>query len=356
MKLTTIDVHTHFIPETYLKAIKDAGIPQTEIGFPLAPWSAKERLAQMDEYGIQAGVLSLSSPGLRFWKGQQAVDLGRKLNDELAGIMEHDPTRFGGYGTLPLPNVEASLQEISYCLDTLKMDGIVLMSNYDGTYLGAPEFVPVMDELNRRRAVVFVHPTEAPGNDQVNFGYPAPMVEYPAETTRMVVNLLDTDTITRCPDIRFIVSHGGGNLSILTPRIQELFPWKKHLDPAATAKKLKEQIDSLYYDMAIVAYPAPLLAINESHPKSRLMMGFDGPFMPAREIGPAKKTIADFKGFSHKSLKTWIMARPTKCFRGWPELSANKRRLYNKTTDGRGRPSLLRESPTVRVSSHQADA
>jgi len=160
--------------------------------------------------------------------------------------------------------------------------------------------VPVMNELNRRKAVVFVHPTEAPDNDQVNFGFPAPMVEYPAETTRMVVNLLDTDTITRCPDIRFIVSHGGGNLSILTPRICELFPWKKHLDPIETARKIKAQIDSLYYDMAIVAYPAPLLAIRESHPTSKLLMGFDGPFMPAKSIGMAKETIANFQGFSAK--------------------------------------------------------
>ena len=298
MNPTTIDVHTHFIPDTYRQALDKAGIGFKDIGFPLPPWSVSSRLAEMDQYGVQADILSLSSPGLRFWHGQEAVDLGRRLNEELAAIVRAHPARFGGYITLPLPNVEASLEEIAYGFDVLKLDGVVLMTNYDGVYLGDPKFALVMDELHRRKAVVFVHPTEVPANDALNLGYPAPMIEYPFDSTRMVVSLLDTDTITRCPDIRFIVSHGGGTLPFLGPRLGELFSWKRHLDPVETAHKVKTQIASLYFDLAIVAYPAALLSIQATLDASRLLMGFDQPFLTAEKIGPAKKGIADFEGFS----------------------------------------------------------
>lgn len=296
--LTTIDVHTHPMPETYRKAVKDAGVTEKDIGFPLFPWTVESRLADMDRYGVQAEVLSLSSPGLRFWHGQQAIDLGRQLNDELADIMRDHPTRFGGFTTIPLPDVDAALAEIAYGFDVLGMDGVVLMTNYEGHYLGDPLFAPVMDELNRRKAVVFVHPTESPCIEKLNFGYPAPMIEYPFDSTRMVISLLDTDTLTRCPDIRFIVSHGGGTLPMLGPRIGELFSWKRHLDPEATTQKLKEQIATLYFDLAIVCYPSALAAIKESHDPAKLMMGFDAPFLPAESIAKFKHSFGEFPGFT----------------------------------------------------------
>ena len=300
MTTSTIDVHTHIISKTYIEAIKKAGITDKEIGFPMDPWDAKQRLAEMDQFGLQAQVLSVSSPGLRFWKGKQAADLARVLNQELADLMRECPSRFGAWATVPLPDVEAALAEISWCLDEAQMDGICLMTNYDGKYLGDPAFVRVMDELNRRKAVVFVHPTESVCIDQLNFGYPAPLIEYPFESTRMVVSLLDTDTITRCPDIRFIVSHGGGTLPIVTNRMAEIAPMKNHLDKQAgkqLGQRFKEQIDTLYYDMAISCFPPNLSAIQITHDPARLMMGFDQPFIPAEAIGAAKNNIAAFPGF-----------------------------------------------------------
>ncbi len=224
MTTSTIDVHTHIISKTYIDAIKKAGITESEIGFPMDPWDASKRLAEMDQYGLQAQVLSVSSPGLRFWKSKEAAELARVLNQELAGLMKLYPSRFGAWATVPLPDVEAALAEIAWCLDEAHMDGVCLMTNYDGKYLGDPAFARVMNELNRRKAVVFVHPTESVCIHQLNLGYPAPLVEYPFESTRMVVSLLDTDTITRCPDIRFIVSHGGGTLPIVTDRMAEIAP------------------------------------------------------------------------------------------------------------------------------------
>ena len=299
----TIDVHTHVISKTYLEALASEGITSGKIGFPMQEWNLEQRLAEMDTFGVQAQVLSVSSPGLRFWSGDQAAALARTLNEELAEIVRAHPRRFGAYATVPLPDVSTALKEITYCLDELKMDGVCLMTNYEGRYPGDPDFAPVMEELNRRKAVVFMHPTESVCIDELKFGYPAPMIEYPFESTRMVVSLLDSDTISRCPDIKFIVSHGGGTLSITEPRILELAPMKHRLSPADSAvlaNKLKEQIATLYFDMAIVCFPPTLAAIQLSHDSSKLMMGFDQPFIPASAIGKAKQTLQEFKAFSQE--------------------------------------------------------
>ena len=297
---TTIDVHTHIISKTYIEAVKKAGITEREIGFPMDPWDANQRLAEMDQYGIQAQVLSVSSPGLRFWNGKQAADLARTLNEELVLLMKEHPSRFGAFATVPLPNVDAALAEVAWCLDEAHMDGVCLMTNYEGKYLGDPAFARLMDDLNRRKAVVFVHPTESVCIDQLNLGYPAPLIEYPFESTRTVVSLLDTDTITRCPDIRFIISHGGGTLPIVTNRMAAIARMKNHLNKADGDKlgqRFADQIATLYYDMAISCFSANLSAIQISHDPNLLLMGFDQPFIPAAAMGVAKTSIAQFKGF-----------------------------------------------------------
>ena len=293
-----IDVHTHFIPKSYLSALDAIGITSKEIGFPMAPWDVSERLALMDANDIQTEVLSLSSPGIRYWQGTEAATLTRKLNDELADIVRERPTRFGGLATLPLPDIDASLAEIEYAFDTLKADGVVLMTNYDGVYLGNPVFAPVLDELNRRGAVIFVHPTEAPSNDIVTQGYPAPAFEYPADTTRMVVSLIDSDTMRRCPKLKIVASHGGGTIPFIQPRLAVLLPWKRHEDPAEGAARVNEAIAALYYDTAIVSYPASLQAISMTHDVSKIVVGFDLPFFPPDEIGASMRTLAAFDGYS----------------------------------------------------------
>ncbi len=294
----SIDVHTHFIPDSYLKALDEVGITTKEIGFPMARWDVQERLRLMDANDIQTEVLSLSSPGLRYWQGSAAARLASSLNAELAGIVQADPARFGGFGILPLPDIDACLAEIAHVFDDLALDGIVVMTNYDGVYLGDRQFAPVLDELNRRKAVVFVHPTEGPSNDIVVQGYPAPAFEYPAETTRMVVSLIDTDTVTRCPDIRFIASHGGGTLPLIQPRLAVLMPWKRKEDPEAGARRVNHAIDSLYFDTAIVSYPASLAALQAIHSTSKMLTGYDLPFFPPDKIKVSLDNLHAFAGYS----------------------------------------------------------
>ena len=302
--MTTIDVHAHFIPDTYRKALSEAGIGFNDLGFPLPPWSVDSRLADMDHYGVATAVLSLSSPSLRFWHGSDAVKLARRLNDELASIVRNHPKRFGSFATLPMPDVQASLKEIACAFDELKMDGVVFMTNYDGIYLGDPQFAPVLDELDRRKAVAFVHPTHSVGALQLSLGYPPPMIEFPFDTTRTIVSLLDSDAIGRFPNVRFIASHGGGTLPFLAQRLEALLPWKRHDDPLERATKIREQIATLYFDLAGVAHRAPLAAINAAIDPSQLMMGFDQPFMTTESIAEAKQNIKDFAGFSDEQRDT----------------------------------------------------
>lgn len=287
-----------FIPRDYIDALDKIGITSKQIGFPMAEWRLQDRLDLMDANDIQTEMLSLSSPGIRYWKGAEAAALSRKMNDELAGIVRDNPSRFGGLATLPLPDVDASLREIAYALDELHLDGVVLMSNYDDTYIGHPDFAPVLDELNRRGAVLFVHPTEGPANEQLVQGYPAPAFEYPAETTRMVVSLIDSDTIARCPDLKIIASHGGGTIPFIQPRLAVLLPWKRKEDREQGAARVNHAIGSLYYDTAIVSFPAALSAISLTHDVSKLLTGYDLPFFPPKEIGVSVRNLSAFKGYS----------------------------------------------------------
>lgn len=323
MTNTTVDVHTHFIPQSYLKALADEGISTKEVGFPLAPWDTGERLELQDKNGIQTEVISLSSPGLRFFPGR-AASLCREFNDELAELVRDHPARFGGLASLPLPDIDASLTEVARAYDDLKLDGIIMMSNYDGLYPGDPSFAAVLEELNRRRAVVFIHPTEAACNEQLNFGYPAPLVEYPAETTRTMINLLDADVIGRFPNIRWILSHGGGALPMLITRIQEIFPWKSNNKSQSIKDRLAEQIASVYWDMAIVCYEAPLLAIKASHPASKLLMGFDLPFYPPDQIAVAKHNLQNFDGFSEEEKRAIDFGNAHELFPRLVQLNAHR--------------------------------
>ena len=294
----SIDVHTHFIPSTYLDALSALGVTEKEVGFPLQPWNVQERLALMGRHDIDTEMLSLSSPSLRYWQGKEAAGLARKLNDELAAIVADRPDRFGGFATLALPDVDAALEEIAYAFDQLALDGVVLMTNYGGKYLGDPAFAPVMEELNRQGAVVFVHPTETPTNDQLTQGFPAPAFEYPADTTRTVASLIDADLMARCPDLRFILSHGGGTIPFMQDRLELLLPWKWKGDAEDGARRVRDAIGAFYYDLAIVGFPAPLSAISLTHHVKRLLTGYDLPFVPEKSLDPQRRNLAAFDGFS----------------------------------------------------------
>ena len=213
-----IDVHFHYLSPEYREKMIDAvgGYPD---GFAAPQWSVEATLAMMDRMNIATGMLSVSSPGVHFGNDAKARLLARSVNEFAARTMGDNRGRFGGFASLPLPDVEGALLEIAYALDTLKLDGVVMLTNFNGVYLGDKRLDPVFDELNRRGAIVFIHPTSPICWQQSALGYPRPMIEFTFDSTRAVVNLIFSGTTARCPKVRFIVPHAGGTLPFLARRI-----------------------------------------------------------------------------------------------------------------------------------------
>ena len=181
-------------------------------------WTPAKALEDMDRDGVATSIVSTSEPNVWFGEDAAARTLARECNEYGARLMADHPGRFGMFATLPLPDVDGALREIEYAFDTLKADGACFMSSYQGKYLGDPRFAPVMDELNRRRAVCYTHPVR--GESMVNLlpDGRALGITLTTETTLTIASVLYSGTAARCPDIRFIWSHGGGTMPYITSR------------------------------------------------------------------------------------------------------------------------------------------
>ena len=176
-------------------------------------------LSVMETEGIATSVLSFTSPGIWFGDIDQTKALARQCNEFLSRLAADHPGRFGGFAFLPLPDIDAALSETAYALDELKLDGITLLTSVDDKYIGHPYFEPLYAELNRRRAVVFIHPCYPPGTEADGWDIPRMLIDYPFETTRVAINLIFQGVMARYPDIRFILSHSGGTLPFLAHRV-----------------------------------------------------------------------------------------------------------------------------------------
>ena len=273
-----IDVHHHLLTDRYLAAMRSAGITNVE-GFPIPSWSLDTALELMDRCRISAALLSISAPGINFVHGENSRRLARELNEEQARFVGQHPTRLGALAILPLPDVDAALNEISYALDTIGLDGIVLFSNIAGIYLGDQRFDAIFDELHRRKAVIFVHPVAPPDFDMTRLGFAASAIEYPFDTTRMIMNLIASGTLRRCPSLRIIVAHGGGTLPFLVPRITRNLTRFGKVSPPLTPEEVAAAFRSFYFDVTAVSHRHSIDALLTLAPADRLLYGSDHPFM-----------------------------------------------------------------------------
>jgi aminocarboxymuconate-semialdehyde decarboxylase len=206
-----IDVHHHVIPDFYWKASSEDGNAAGGINPP--PWSLEGAIAYLDEAGIDLAVASISTPGVHLGDDAAGRILARRANQYLAEIKRDRPDRFGGWAALPLPDVEGSLDQIEYALDVLELDGVSVMTNTDGSYLGDGRFDPIFAELQRRAAVVFVHPTASPDPIAHTLGLPDALLDYPVDTSRAIAKLHYSNTFARTPDIKYVFAHAGGTIS-----------------------------------------------------------------------------------------------------------------------------------------------
>jgi predicted TIM-barrel fold metal-dependent hydrolase len=288
-RFSRVDVHAHYLPPS-VKTASSAGQGHL-LSSPMPSWSADEAISFMDRHHIHTQILSLpvSAPGANL----------RGMNAYGASLVAASPDRFGLFASLPLPDIARSIAEIGYNFDELHADGILFSTNYGEIYLGNPMFDPVYAELDRRHAVVFIHPDAPACAECTALGRPGPLIEFPMNTARSVVDMLFAGVFRRYPNIRFILAHAGGALPTLAPRIASLgsLPWV----PNPLGLKHDEILASLgrlFYDTAIAGTGSSLWPVLELAGPDQIVFGTDYP--PASEgvISENIAALAAFKGLT----------------------------------------------------------
>jgi len=292
MSAHRIDTHHHHYPKVYVSKVDDILRRVSHAFYPrLTQWQPSQAIEVMDKDGIAVSVLSIGTPSV--WLGDAASSraLARECNEAGAKIQAEYGGRFGHFATIPLPDTKGSLREIEYLFDTLKADGIALATNYDDKYPSEEAFAPVFDELNRRKAVVYFHPTAASFAFNRVKDIPPPTLEFPFDTTRAIASLMFGGTLTRCPDIRWIFSHGGGALPMLAGRVVGLARNRPEL-AARVPNGVMAELRKLYYDVVGVSTRGAFAALKDIADPSRLLFGSDFPFWSPHE------TIAGLAGLA----------------------------------------------------------
>lgn len=273
-----IDTHHHPYPKVYVTKTGEVLRHTTHAFYErLTKWEPAQAIAAMDKSGIAVSVLSISTPSVWLGSAQASRDFARECNEAAAEIQRDHKGRFGHFAALPLPDTEGCLHEIEYALDELNADGFALTTNYVDQYPGDDAFAAVFDELNRRKAVVYFHPTAASFAFNVIPNIPPPTIEFPFDTTRAITSLLFGGTFHRCPNIKWIFSHGGGALPMLAGRLAELAKNRPELN-ARVPNGVMHELSKLYVDVVGVTSPGALRAVLDIVPMSHLLFGSDFPF------------------------------------------------------------------------------
>jgi 6-methylsalicylate decarboxylase len=272
-----IDVHHHHTPPPYLAALTARNI----LG-PVREWTPEKSIADMDAAGVATAVTSITTPALRFLDEAGARRVARECNEYSAKLVDDSKGRFGMFAAMPMPYLDATLHEITYALDTLRADGIGLLTNYGDKWLGDPAFTPVMDELNRRKAVVYTHPATANCCANLIPDVPEAVIEWGTDTTRTIASLVFSGTAARCQDMKVIFSHGGGTLPFLTERFVRLPLTNKRL-ASRVPNGVEHELKRFYYDTAQASHPMALASLTKLVPVSQIVFGTDFPYRTAAD-------------------------------------------------------------------------
>jgi len=324
-----IDVHHHITPKFYTKKLESIGITES-YGQPFPKWTPETSLAFMKKLGVDIAVISISTPGVTLKDDSFSKDIARYCNDYMAKVKKEYPGKFGGFASIPLLNTQDAIYELKYALDELKLDGIGLLTHYKGRYLGDSFFDDFFAELNKRKAVVFIHPTDPVGQYDPNLEIANSLIEAPFETTRAVTNLIFTGATDRFPDIKYILSHGGGTIPYLAWRIALSKYVKKESRPSILRMIYDFVIDGgpetglkilkeMYYDTALTSRPYALKAMQEFVGSSQIVFGSDLPF--AQKVAPmVAKDLEKYEGFTDEELNA---VEYENCLKLLPSLQPN---------------------------------
>jgi 6-methylsalicylate decarboxylase len=275
-KSLTIDTHHHLLPDFFWQETENAHAP---IG-GLAPlrWSREASISFMDNAGIDIAVVSLSTPGVHTGNDAKARALARRCNEFSAELVRSRPDRFGGFACLPLPDIDSALEELSYALDVLGLDGFVLFTNSNGVYLGDPVLEPVFEELERRKTVVYVHPNPSPDPAAHSLGLPDNLLDFPTDTNRAVAQMHYTNRFARTPNVKYIFSHAGGSIPYLAARfaIIDEMGFIAGGEQRGTAADMFHRI---YWDTALAASNPVLHLLRNVAGINQVLYGTDFPYL-----------------------------------------------------------------------------
>ncbi|KAK2033244.1 amidohydrolase family protein [Colletotrichum zoysiae] len=283
--MSKIDVHHHVYSPAYTEALKEGGGDPS--GWYVPPWTIESDRELCKSIGVKTAILSHTAPGPVVKSDpREASALARKLNEFSASLRDSDPEHYGFFASVPsLADTELCLAEIRYALDELKADGVMLMTRYgsDNHYLGHPDFIPIWQELNTRKAVVLVHPTHPVDVNLVNKCLPQPMMDYPHETARTAMDLILSDTFRlHARDCRIILSHGGGTLPMVVSRVAGLALLTPFINKSA--EQIREEVGWFYYDTAMCSSPEQLAALQVIAKPGHILFGSDFPNCPPEAI------------------------------------------------------------------------
>lgn len=299
-----IDVHHHFSSPGFIAEI--AGRKTGQV--PLMRLTAQKSIEDMDKGGVSTSIISVSEPSVFFGNFDAARALARETNDFGARLMAEYPGRFGLFGTLPLPDVEGALREIEYTLDTLKADGVCMMTDYEGKFLGDPAFTPVMEELNRRKAVVYTHPFRNACCRNLVPDVFEPTIELGTDTTRTIASLIFSGTAARFPDIKFIFSHAGGTAPYLVQRFTFLADLRKDLKARLPEGPI-HYLQKFFYDTANASTVYPLASLMRLVAPSQVVFGTDFPFLTAAATAADLRETGMFNASELRAIERGNAAR-----------------------------------------------
>jgi predicted TIM-barrel fold metal-dependent hydrolase len=289
-----IDTHHHFYPPAYQKGWSDWEDQRKIPHFATQmAWTVENDLEAMDKNGVTTSILSAAStPGVWFDAGaEKAHDMARLCCDYAADMMHNHPGRYGLFAPLSMLDVDLTLKEIEYAFDTLKADGVNLQTNYGDKWLGDAAYKPILEELNRRKAVVYVHPLVASCCGRLSVGAFPAVIEVPHDTTRTVVSLLLSGTFARLRDIKWLFSHAGGTVPMLAGRIESFYEQRARgaNNDGFAPEGIEAELRRLYYDTANATHPASMAALTKLVPASQITFGTDYPYFPLTQIDNLRK-------------------------------------------------------------------
>lgn len=269
-----IDIHHHMFSPAYVAELAKANQAPPIV----RNWSVARTLDDMDKAGVQTSIVSVTTPQVSFTDAANARRIARESNEWAARLRDQHKGRFGFFAMLPMQDSDSALRELEYAMDTLKADGAGLLTSYGDKWLGHAQFAPLMDELNRRKAVCYTHPTVANCCRNLLPDIPPTVIEFGTDTTRTITDIVFSGTAARCPDVKFIFSHAGGSLPFLVERLLKV----PVIDPKMAARVPRGVLTELrrfYYDTAWAYHPGALASLTKLVDVSQILLGSDFPYV-----------------------------------------------------------------------------